>query len=68
LWEALGDCCAGRDEAANAARCYRNALRVARGESAESIGEGDGQRVDTRASVIEERSEHGVPRLALPRA
>ena len=68
LWEALGDCCAGHDEAANAARCYRNALRVARGEAAESIGDGDNHRVDTRASVIEERSEHGVPRLALPRA
>jgi HemY protein len=68
LWEALGDCCAGHEGAADAARCYRNALRVARGESAESLGDGDNQRVDTRASVIEERSEHGVPRLALPRA
>lgn len=68
LWEALGNCCAGQDDPVNAARCYRNALRVTRGELAESVGDGNNTRLDTRASVIEERTEHGVPRLALPRA
>ncbi len=66
LWETLGESFAGQDDAATAARCYRNALRVARGEPAETLGDGDGRRLDTRASVIEERSAHGVPRLALP--
>ncbi len=68
LWEALGDCCAGQNAPADAARCYRNALRVARGESVEILGDGDNRPLDTRASVVEERSEHGVPRLALPSA
>lgn len=68
LWETLGDCFAGQDVSADAARCYRNALRVARGESAETLNDADSRRLDTRASVIEERSAHGVPRLALPSA
>lgn len=68
LWEALGDCCTGQELVADAARCYRNALRLARGESVESLGDAGNRPLDTRASVIEERSEHGVPRLALPAA
>ena len=66
LWEALGDCCAGRGAVADAANCYRNALRSARGEATQALSAASGV-LDTRASVIEERTEHGVPRLALPR-
>jgi HemY protein len=68
LWEALGDCCAGQEDAAMATRCYHNALRCSRGEAVTDLGAGEIRSLDTRASVIEERSEHGVPRLALPRA
>ena len=62
MWECLGDCAAGQGNRDEAASCYRNALRVARGETVEAL---PGMRavLSTRASVIEERSEHGVPRL-----
>ena len=67
LWEALGDCSAGQGDAAAAATCYRNALRCARGEPTQALTDIVPGSLDTRASVVEERSEHGVPRLALPR-
>jgi HemY protein len=67
LWEALGDACAGQGDNDVAQRAYRNALRVARGESAESLPDTLRGALDTRASVVEQRSEHGVPLLALPR-
>lgn len=67
LWEALGDCSAGQGDAAVAATCYRNALRCARGEPTQALTDMVPGSLDTRASVVEERSEHGVPRLALPR-
>jgi HemY protein len=67
LWEALGDCCAGHGESADAATCYTNALRCARGEPTQALADAIPGLLDTRASAIEERSEHGVPRLALPR-
>jgi HemY protein len=67
LWEALGDCRSAQDAASDAATCYRNALRIARGESTQALAENARAPLDTRASVNEERSEHGVPRLALPR-
>jgi HemY protein len=67
LWEALGDCCAGHGEIADATTCYRNALRCARGEATQALADATPGLLDTRASAIEERSEHGVPRLALPR-
>jgi HemY protein len=68
LWECLGDCCTGQGEAADAVRCYRNALRSTRGESTRPLTDPLRAPLDTRASVVEERSEHGVPRLALPSA
>ncbi len=68
LWECLGDCCTGQGEAADAVRCYRNALRSARGEPTQALADPMRAPLDTRASVIEERSPHGVPRLALPSA
>jgi HemY protein len=67
LWEALGDCRSAQDAALDAAICYRNALRFARGESTQELAEAVRAPLDTRASITEERSEHGVPRLAVPR-
>ena len=63
LWETLGDCCAGQDRVADAARCFHNAVRIARGDPVEALAEAGRGAVSTRASAIEERSEHGVPRL-----
>ncbi len=63
-WEALADCYNGENDAPHAALCYRNALHVARGEASVAPG-GRASRsgLSTIAAVIEERSEHGVPRL-----
>ena len=71
-WEALGDCRRGQGDAAAAAACYANALRGLRGEAAEvppkRIREIAGEAPapvprDVDARGVEERSEHGVPRL-----
>jgi HemY protein len=62
-FEALGDACAGQGDAATAQRAYRNALRSRRGESVEPLLDLVRGPLDTRASAVEERSEHGVPRL-----
>ncbi|HET6552413.1 MAG TPA: heme biosynthesis HemY N-terminal domain-containing protein [Dyella sp.] len=63
-WEALGDVHAGQSDAALAQRCYRNALALARGEATEAVPQSTrGMRLDTRPIAVEERSEHGVPRL-----
>lgn len=67
LWEALGEACAGLGDERTAQRAYRNALHVARGEEAEPLPDTLRGVLDTRASVVEQRSEHGVPRLVLPR-
>ncbi len=64
LWEALGDCHAGRDDSPTAARCWRNALLAARGEPTQPLPQAPAATaLSTRAAVVEERSEHGVPRL-----
>jgi HemY protein len=64
-WEALGDTYSGLGDAALAQRCYRNAIAAARGDSAEPLPVSNvvGGRLDTRPIAIEERDEHGVPRL-----
>jgi HemY protein len=63
-WEALGDVYAGQDDAALAQRCYRNALALARGEAIAPLPQSArASRLDTRPIAVEERSEHGVPRL-----
>ena len=63
-WEALGDVHAGQGDAALAQRCYRNALALARGEAVQPLPQGArATRLDTRPIAVEERSEHGVPRL-----
>ena len=61
-WESLGDTHAGLGDVTRAATCYRNALRLARGESTDALA-GRGGRMDTRPIAVEERSELGVPRL-----
>jgi len=66
LWEALGDCRAAQQAPEDAATCYRNALALARGEPTQPLAESPRAPLDTRASIREERSEHGVPRLANP--
>lgn len=64
IWEALGDLYAGQGDAALAQRCYRNALAFVRGEPTEALPQDNAlNRLDTRPVAIEERSEHGVPRL-----
>lgn len=65
-WEAYGDACAGQGDAAAAQGAYRNALRCARDETTDMLPELMRPALDTRASVVEERSEHGVPRLIVP--
>lgn len=63
-WEALGDVYAGEEAPDIAQRCYRNALALARGELTEALPEIRGRRIDTRVTAVEERDEHGVPRLS----
>ena len=64
LWETLADCCIGAGDNASASQYYRNALRYARGETTQALA---ARRTPggllTHAIVVEERSEHGVPRL-----
>lgn len=67
LWETLGECMSGQGNAANAAVCYRNALRIARGESTQELSDPARAPLDTRATIAEERDAHGVPRLAIPK-
>jgi HemY protein len=64
-WEALGDVYVGEDHAELAQRCYRNALSLARGEGTEALPEElRSRRIDTRVTAVEERDQHGVPRLS----
>lgn len=62
-WEALGDAWQGQDDAAQAQRCYRNALAMARGDAVPSPSVAPPGTIDTTVIAVEERDEHGVPRL-----
>lgn len=63
-WEARGDAFAGQGDAAQAQRCYRNALALARGDAiAPLAASANPQQPDTHPIAIEERDAHGVPRL-----
>lgn len=66
-WEARGDARRGRGDLTGAAICYANALRTARGEPAEPLPSPLRELADParagRQPALEERSEHGVPRL-----
>ncbi|MCF7222862.1 heme biosynthesis protein HemY [Marilutibacter chinensis] len=62
-WEELGNGFAQAGDSAHASQCYANALRVARGEAPTEIpGRDLKQRIYDQAA-IEERDEHGLPRL-----
>jgi HemY protein len=63
-WEALGDVYVGEAHPELAQRCYRNALALARGEVTEALPESRNHRIDTRVTAVEERDQHGVPRLS----
>ncbi|MBS0557580.1 MAG: heme biosynthesis protein HemY [Proteobacteria bacterium] len=67
LWETLGDGLSGQNDTTGAAACYRNALRIARGESTQELSDAPRAPLDTRASIAEERDAHGMPRLAIPK-
>ncbi|HEY8585838.1 MAG TPA: heme biosynthesis HemY N-terminal domain-containing protein [Rhodanobacter sp.] len=63
-WEALGHAFAGQDNAAQAQRCYRNALAFGRGEAVTPLAQSaDPRQPDTHPVAVEERDVHGVPRL-----
>lgn len=64
-WEALGDAYTGLGDANLAQRCYRNAIAMGRGDKPELLPTTNvvGGRLDTRPIAIEERDQHGVPRL-----
>lgn len=63
-WEALGEAFGGQDDAAQAQRCYRNALAFARGDSITLLARSSNPlQPDTHPIAIEERDVHGVPRL-----
>lgn len=62
-WETLGDCHAGAGDEARANRCYGNALMILRGKPAVPLAGRSTARVDTHAMIVEERDNHGVPRL-----
>ncbi len=62
-WEELGNVYVAQNDDANARLCYVNALRSARGEDVETMPERSLRERIFDASVIEERDQHGVPRL-----
>lgn len=62
-WEALGDCYAGSGDDARTLRCYANALLAQRGKPPVALQGKTSTRVDTHALIVEERDQHGVPRL-----
>ena len=62
-WEALGDGFTQAGDDARARLCYRNALRVARGDAAEPMPGRDLKQQILAEAAIEARDAHGLPRL-----
>ncbi|HET6431426.1 heme biosynthesis protein HemY [Dyella sp.] len=62
-WEALADMWTGQGDAGMAQRCFRSALAMTRGEAALHVPTASLGAIDTRPIAIEDRDEHGVPRL-----
>jgi HemY protein len=63
-WEALGDAFAGQGDAAQAQRCYRNALALGRGEAVVPLAQrAQSGQPDTHPIAVEERDAQGIPRL-----
>jgi HemY protein len=64
-WEELGNVHTATGDDALARQCYANALRAARGEPIEELPGRDIKERIFDESVLEERSELGVPRLPM---
>ena len=64
-WEVLGDSWAGDGDAARAQRSYRSAFALSRGETVAAPVAANPHPLypDTHPSAVEERDQHGVPRL-----
>ncbi len=62
-WEELGNVYVAQNDDANARLCYLNALRSMRGDVAEPLSGRSLREQIFDASVVEERDQHGVPRL-----
>jgi HemY protein len=62
-WEELGHVYAALNDDANARLCYANALLATRGETVVPLSGRSLREQIFDASVIEERDQHGVPRL-----
>lgn len=62
-WEELGHGFAGAGDDARARLSYANALRAARGEAAHELPGRDLRQQIFDQAAVEERDEHGVPRL-----
>ena len=64
LWESLGDCHAGRDDLGAPGRGWGQCRHRGRGATPQPRAPAPNPTaLSTRAAVVEERSEHGVPRL-----
>ena len=64
-WEELGHVYVAQGDDTGARRCFANALRAGRDEPVEELPGRDIKERIFDESVIEERSEHGVPRLPI---
>ena len=63
-WEVLGDVFAGEGDAERAQRSYRNALALGRSDAVTPLTTGhDATHPDTHPIAMEERDQHGLPRL-----
>jgi HemY protein len=62
-WEEFGHGFAAAGDDARARAAYANALRAARGEAVEVFDQRDLRQTIQDHAVVEERDEHGVPRL-----
>ena len=64
-WEVLGDASAGDGDAARAQRSYRSAFALSRGETVAAPVAANPHPLypDTHPTAMEERDQHGVPRL-----
>jgi HemY protein len=62
-WEEMGDGFAAAGDDALAQQCYGNALKAARGESIRALPGRDLRQKIHDEAVVEERDEHGLPRL-----
>lgn len=62
-WEELGEGFAAAGDEALARHCYANALKAGRGEATRELPGRDLRQKIHDEAVVEERDEHGVPRL-----